>query len=338
MSRSSAPRTMIPAISTTNARMTFEPSSSSVSIRFWTSIADSSWAVPSVASRSRSALTMPWTNSTETRRATTATMTITRMWIPLSRRTSTIVLTGGFVKSIGADGSPCRASRRATVVLGVALVVGGCAGPVVPSSIPSADGASQSPAEPAEPTIRDLAARLAPILDPDSRDLLTVIEPEESIQGMLTGGDASTVAAAAAARGLTASQIASDTALVSGPVLAVLAFALAARPTDLSVFADDSARRWIPDLRPTVPIPVSGSPYVAAPVTADRSELRMDLDHQNAFLRLLAASIRTIDGRPYDRITVSGECSGRPSSCTVRASGWTAASGGRPDTFSLLSD
>ena len=38
------------------------PSSSSVSIRFWTSIADSSWAVPSVASRSSSALTIPWTS------------------------------------------------------------------------------------------------------------------------------------------------------------------------------------------------------------------------------------------------------------------------------------
>ena len=52
-----------PAMTTTKNRMTLPPSSSSVSIRFWTSIADSSWAVPSVASRSSSALTMPWTTS-----------------------------------------------------------------------------------------------------------------------------------------------------------------------------------------------------------------------------------------------------------------------------------
>ena len=53
---SSAPRS-----TKTKNRMTLPPSWSSVSIRFRTSIADSSWAVPSVASRSISALRMPWT-------------------------------------------------------------------------------------------------------------------------------------------------------------------------------------------------------------------------------------------------------------------------------------
>ena len=46
-------------MSSTNTRMTLVPSPSSVSIRFLISTADSSWAVPSVVSRSSSALTMP---------------------------------------------------------------------------------------------------------------------------------------------------------------------------------------------------------------------------------------------------------------------------------------
>ena len=44
------------------------PRASSVSIRFLSSTADSSWAVPSVASRSSSALTIPWTKSRASRR------------------------------------------------------------------------------------------------------------------------------------------------------------------------------------------------------------------------------------------------------------------------------
>ena len=103
---------MIPAIITTKARMTREPSSSSVSIRFWTSIADSSWAVPSLASRSSSAFTMPWTSRVETRSATTATMTITRIRRPFVRRTSTIVLSGGLLKSIAAMVAGRVAPRR----------------------------------------------------------------------------------------------------------------------------------------------------------------------------------------------------------------------------------
>ena len=74
---------MIPAITTTKNRMTLPPSSSSVSIRFWISTAESSWAVPSVASRSSSVLKMPWmTTAVESRKAISATMTMTRIRMP----------------------------------------------------------------------------------------------------------------------------------------------------------------------------------------------------------------------------------------------------------------
>ena len=79
--------------------MTLLPSWSSVSIRLRTSIADSSWAVPSVASRSSRALMIPWTARRARRRAMNATTTISTMWKPSLRSQATISFQGGFVKS-----------------------------------------------------------------------------------------------------------------------------------------------------------------------------------------------------------------------------------------------
>ena len=68
-------------------------------MRFLSSTADSSWAVPSVASRSISALTMPWTNSRAARTRTTATTMTIRIGRAFARRTSTTVDQGGSAKS-----------------------------------------------------------------------------------------------------------------------------------------------------------------------------------------------------------------------------------------------
>ena len=78
MSRPNVRRTISPAMITMKNRRTLPPSWSSVSIRFLSSTADSSWAVPSVASRSIRALTMPWTNSSAAAR-TSATARIRRI-------------------------------------------------------------------------------------------------------------------------------------------------------------------------------------------------------------------------------------------------------------------
>ena len=67
------PGSSAPAMTTMKKRMTLVASVSIVSIRFLTSTALSSWAVPSVASRSSSALTMPWTNRPASQIATSAT-------------------------------------------------------------------------------------------------------------------------------------------------------------------------------------------------------------------------------------------------------------------------
>jgi hypothetical protein len=62
-----------------NAWMTRVPSASIVSARFWSSIAESSWAVPSFASRSNRARTMPRTRSRAARRATRPATTMKKM-------------------------------------------------------------------------------------------------------------------------------------------------------------------------------------------------------------------------------------------------------------------
>src|SRR3990172_5416947 len=68
---------MTPAMTTMRKRRKLTARAAIVSIRFWISTADSSWAVPSVASRSRSVLTMPRTNTRASRSATQATTTMT---------------------------------------------------------------------------------------------------------------------------------------------------------------------------------------------------------------------------------------------------------------------
>ena len=91
ISKPSSPITMIAAINTMNAWMTCVPRPSRVSIRLRSSTALSSWAVPSVASRSSSALTIPWTKMRASHAATSA----PTMIAPTAR----ISLPGGSLKN-----------------------------------------------------------------------------------------------------------------------------------------------------------------------------------------------------------------------------------------------
>jgi hypothetical protein len=83
MSRPTLPRIIKAAMTTMKNWSVLPPSVSSVSIRFLSSTALSSCAVPSVASRSRSALTMPCTKRLARRRAMAAPTTM-----PSTGRTS----------------------------------------------------------------------------------------------------------------------------------------------------------------------------------------------------------------------------------------------------------
>ena len=69
MLKPSWPSTMSPAMATIRNWIEFDPSVSIVSMRFLSSTALSSWAVPSLASRSSSAFTTPWTKTRARRTA-----------------------------------------------------------------------------------------------------------------------------------------------------------------------------------------------------------------------------------------------------------------------------
>jgi len=95
-------------------------------------------------------------------------------------------------------------------------------------------GAGCDRAEPTESAVpADVPSAADPgllaVLDPASRDLLTVIAPEESIEATIQTTDPKGVGAAARARGLTVQAVAIDSVLVDGPINPVLDFAEAAR-------------------------------------------------------------------------------------------------------------
>jgi hypothetical protein len=223
----------------------------------------------------------------------------------------------------------------ALVALPVALLASGCGGPPAPSG--SASDATQPDAT-AALTLAQRAAFLERVLDPASRDLLTVIEPDEDIEATLTVARAARVADLATSRGLRSQLFAADTVNVSGPVAAVLAFALEVGPSEVNVDQDHRPDRWLPATMPAVTVPTPGSPYLHAPLPVDRSGLQMSADQQVVLLQALAASIVTIDGAPYDRIDVTGGCSGRPPSCSVAAEGFRTIAGGVSDSYGIISD
>jgi hypothetical protein len=230
-----------------------------------------------------------------------------------------------------------RSSRRhaASALLAMAALGAGCAGLVPPP--PSPPAVDQSvPSAPIGP--EDPAFVLAPFLTPASRDLLTVVAPEEEIDAVVTTSDPSGVASIARSSGLSVFQVSPDEVMVSGGLRAVLAVVAAVHPDRVVLTEDQRAERWIPDARPDVVIPVPGAPYRAAPMPVDGSNLHMTVPQRAALVSVLAAAVVTIDGRPYDRIDISGECSGRPPTCTLRMDGSTAASGGRVDSYLVTSD
>ena len=91
------------AIATIRKRSTLTASVSIVSIRFLTSIADSSRAVPSVASRSMRVLTTPWTKTRAAARATNATTTMSTIGPIVVPHASARSLHGRLEKSGMAD-------------------------------------------------------------------------------------------------------------------------------------------------------------------------------------------------------------------------------------------
>jgi hypothetical protein len=185
------------------------------------------------------------------------------------------------------------------------------------------------------------AARVDPadidaVLDAASRDLLTVVEPGESVEAEIHTPDRTGVAAAARSRGFTVLDIAPDHVLVLGPVQPMLQLIADVRPASVTLVEDSRADRWLPERRPDVAVPTPGSPYLNRRLVADLFRVAIPDARRDTMLRSLARMLVTIDGEPYARIELSGNCEpSQPTSCSISFSGSSRGAGPRVDVVGV---
>jgi hypothetical protein len=180
------------------------------------------------------------------------------------------------------------------------------------------------------------AAAMDSLLDPPSRDLLTVIEPEESIEATIQTDNAIAVVATARGRSLAAQNVATDQVVVRGPVRPVLQLVADANPTSVTLADDSRVDRWLPAVRPRVDIPDPGSPYRDRPLVADLTAVAIPDERRAAMVRALAGLLVTIDGAPYARVALSGGCDPRPAmSCAISFLGFTRGAASRADELGV---
>jgi hypothetical protein len=224
-----------------------------------------------------------------------------------------------------------RLTRLTTIVAMGVLAVSSCGR--------SDPGPTGSPPPSADAAI-ELPVGIEALLDPASRDLLTVLDPRESIEAAINTGDPKGVAAAARASGLAIEDVSIETAIVDGPLGPVLAFAASVKATSITLFEDGRADRWIPADRPNIAIPAPGLPYLTRPAVGDTSRLDMPDDRRIAMVRSLENAIETIDGRPYARLAINGSCDPQASGivCTLYSTGSGVGAGRGADELSMSGD
>lgn len=219
---------------------------------------------------------------------------------------------------------------RFAIALMLAIVAAGCASAPAPTSVESPESTPDAAAA---------GARLAAVLDPGSRDLLPWISPEETIEATLDVADPKHVAAEATSRGFPAEAFSPESVLVIGLRDDVVRFAADVPMTKLVIAEDHRPDRWLPADVPKVDVPLAGFPYLSAELPVEPSLLRMSDDHRAALLGMLVRSIRTIDGRPYDRLSVEGDCDpGAVLVCILRSTGATLGAGPRSDELVVVSN
>jgi hypothetical protein len=228
---------------------------------------------------------------------------------------------------------------RTSIALVLAIAMTGCGSPT-PSPAPPRSAVPDSVASPeAAPDAAAAEARLAAVLDPGSRDLLTWVDPEETIEATLDVADPKQVAADATRRGFSAEAFSPESVLVIGRRNDVLVFAAGMPLTKLMIAEDHRPDRWLPAEKLTVAVPLPGFPYLGTGVPVDASRLNMSEKRRAALVVMLGRSVRTIDGQPYARISVQGDCDpGTVPVCILRSSGVTAGAGGRSDELVVVSN
>ena len=227
---------------------------------------------------------------------------------------------------------------RFVLVVAVALVAA-CGDRPSPTTASPGVPSSAAPTDGVGPDVAIAEAALEHVLDPDSRDLLVLIDPAETIEATIDVTDPKQIAALATARGLSGMVVSRESMLVVGPRDDVVVFAAVVGASRVVVAEDHRSNRWIPADLPAINIPMAGQPYLLQPFPGDRSGVNIDAEHLAPLLREAARSAVTIDGRPYDRVVLDGTCDPSPVlSCMLRATGTSVASGGGKDTISVVSN
>jgi hypothetical protein len=243
-----------------------------------------------------------------------------------------MMLSGGLEKSIARDGS------RKLAGLVLAFTLAACGSGPMPARDPTSPVAP-SDAGPVAPDPAVAEAAIAGVLDSDSRELLALIAPEETIEATIDLANPRAAAAAATAAGLAGQFVSIETVLVTGPRNDVVVFAAGAGPTRIVIAEDHRPDRWLPAVAPAPRIPAAGWPYRAVPMSVERSGLLMEDNLANVLLAELARTIETVDGQPYRRLTVTGECdAGHPPDCLLRASGVSFGAADRADDYLVVSN
>ena len=217
----------------------------------------------------------------------------------------------------------------AVVAVAVAAVV---SAPSLAGPIPTL-----SPAEALSPEERAGFAKLRL----DSRPIALAIEPDEVAYGHFVSGTsdrAEVVADRARALGLrpTVSDEEPPSVYLTATRSTILEIAALTEVANAWIEEDISANRGISHPLPAGTLfPVPGLPYAETGLAVDARELTIRGDRLRGLLGPLAATIVTIDGRPYDGARAEGTCD--LTSCELTLFGFPALGAGHADVWRVQS-
>jgi hypothetical protein len=181
-------------------------------------------------------------------------------------------------------------------------------------------------------------------LDPASLDLVGVLDPGEWVNGSLLTRDPAAVADLA--RALALDPMDADIVVgpgqqgdvnVLGPHEAIVRLAAHPSVTSLSLSEDLRVLRAVAPPRPAgEAMPNPGLPYLGLPLPIRPDPIAIPAEWLAAMQLSLGETVQTIDGRPYDSLTLDGTCEDAGAlTCYGDLTGVARGSGGRSDGWSF---
>ena len=208
--------------------------------------------------------------------------------------------------------------RPVTRLLLAVVVAGGC-GSLDQTSPATPGGFRELPAPTPAPG-SSLAIALDK-LDPSSRALADLIDPDEIVDARIDTGDAVNVLGDVRAGGGTAHLVSDTIVLTRAPFEVVVAALTRIDVASGSIAEDLRAGRHLPAALPDVSVGGSGNPYADMNLALDVGVDAVAIPpvRLQPMLAALRGGIQTFDGRPYRALAFDGTCG--PESCDLTATG-----------------